>query len=53
MKNDKQTGQKDLKPQRPGNPIQTGQQHNPSRLDPQKQQNQRHRDKMSGQKKQK
>ena len=53
MKNDKQARQKDLKLQRPGNPNQTGQQHNPSRLDPQKQQAQRHSDKLSGHKKQK
>ena len=53
MKNGKQARQKDLKPQRPGNPNQTGLQHNPSRLDPQKQQSQRHGDKLSGQKKQK
>jgi len=51
MRNGKKARQKDLEPQRPGNPNRTGQQHNPSRLDPQKQQNTRRRDKLSGRKK--
>ncbi len=51
MKNQKQSNKKNLEPTRPGNPNRTELQHNPSRLDPQKQQNQRHLDKLSRQKK--
>lgn len=51
MKNQKKANQKNLKAQKPGNPNRTEQQHNPSRMEPQKQRNQFHQEKLSGQKK--